>query len=31
VLVGREALVVYLKRFFPALFSYAVNRANPIQ
>jgi len=31
VLIGREALVVYLKRFFPALFSYAVNRANPIQ
>jgi dehydrogenase/reductase SDR family member 7B len=31
VLVGREALVVYLKRFFPALFSFAVNRANPIQ
>jgi len=31
VLVGREALVVYLKRYFPALFSYAVNRANPIQ
>jgi len=31
VLVGREALVVYLKRFFPALFSYGVNRASPIQ
>jgi short-subunit dehydrogenase len=31
VLVGREALVVYLKRYLPALFSYAVNRANPIQ
>jgi len=31
VLVGREALVVYLKRFFPALFSWGVNRANPIQ
>jgi dehydrogenase/reductase SDR family protein 7B len=31
VLVGREALVVYLKRFFPALFSFAVNRADPIQ
>lgn len=31
VLVGREALVVYLKRFLPGLFSYAVNRANPIQ
>jgi dehydrogenase/reductase SDR family protein 7B len=31
VLVGREALVVYLKRFFPALFSYAINRVNPIQ
>ena len=31
VLVGKEALVVYLKRFFPALFSFAVNRANPIQ
>jgi len=31
VLVGREALVVYLKRFFPALFSWAVNRADPIQ
>ena len=31
VLVGKEALVVYLKRFFPALFSWAVNRANPIQ
>lgn len=31
VLVGREALVVYLKRFFPGLFSYAVNRADPIQ
>ena len=31
VLVGKEALVVYLKRYFPALFSYAVNRADPIQ
>lgn len=31
VLVGREALIVYVKRFFPALFSYGVNRANPIQ
>jgi dehydrogenase/reductase SDR family protein 7B len=31
VLVGREALVVYLKRWFPALFSFAVNRVNPIQ
>jgi short-subunit dehydrogenase len=31
VLVGREALVVYLKRWFPALFSFAVNRANPVQ
>jgi dehydrogenase/reductase SDR family member 7B len=31
VLVGKEALVVYLKRFFPGLFSFAVNRANPIQ
>jgi len=31
VLVGKEALVVYLKRYLPALFSYAVNRANPIQ
>jgi dehydrogenase/reductase SDR family member 7B len=31
VLVGKEALVVYLKRFFPGLFSYAVNRADPIQ
>jgi dehydrogenase/reductase SDR family member 7B len=31
VLIGREALVVYLKRFFPAVFSFAVNRANPIQ
>ena len=31
VLVGREALVVYLKRFFPAVFSFAVNRADPIQ
>jgi dehydrogenase/reductase SDR family protein 7B len=31
VLVGKEALVVYLKRFFPALFSFAVNRAKPIQ
>jgi short-subunit dehydrogenase len=31
VLVGREALVVYLKRFLPALFSYGVNRADPIQ
>ena len=31
VLVGKEALVVYLKRWFPALFSFAVNRAKPIQ
>ena len=31
VLVGREALVVYLKRFFPGLFSYLINRVNPIQ
>ena len=31
VLVGREALVIYIKRFFPALFSFGVNRANPIQ
>lgn len=31
VLVGKEALVVYLKRFFPGLFSFAVNRAKPIQ
>ena len=31
ILVGKEALVVYLKRFFPALFSFAVNRASPIQ
>jgi dehydrogenase/reductase SDR family protein 7B len=31
VLVGKEALVVYVKRFFPALFSYGVNRAKPIQ
>jgi short-subunit dehydrogenase len=31
VLVGREALVVYLKRFFPGLFSFAVNRVDPIQ
>ena len=31
VLVGKEALVVYLKRYFPALFSYGVNRAKPIQ
>ena len=31
VLIGKEALVVYLKRWFPAVFSYGVNRANPIQ
>lgn len=31
VLIGREALVVYLKRFLPGLFSYGVNRADPIQ
>ena len=31
VLIGREALVIYIKRFFPALFSFGVNRANPIQ
>jgi len=31
VLVGKEALVVYLKRYLPGLFSYAVNRAKPIQ
>jgi dehydrogenase/reductase SDR family protein 7B len=31
VLVGKEALVVYLKRFLPGIFSYAVNRAKPIQ
>ena len=31
VLVGKEALVVYLKRYLPGLFSYAINRANPIQ
>ncbi|MGH8442165.1 MAG: SDR family NAD(P)-dependent oxidoreductase [Nevskiaceae bacterium] len=31
VLIGREALVVYVKRFFPALFSWGVNRVDPIQ
>ncbi|MGQ0586553.1 MAG: SDR family NAD(P)-dependent oxidoreductase [Gammaproteobacteria bacterium] len=31
VLIGKEALVVYIKRFFPALFSYGVNRADPIR
>ncbi|HUR41571.1 MAG TPA: SDR family oxidoreductase [Verrucomicrobiae bacterium] len=31
VLVGKEALVVYLKRFLPGVFSYAIKRANPIQ
>ena len=31
VLVGKEALVVYLKRWFPAVFSYGINRAKPIQ
>lgn len=31
VLVGKEALVVYLKRWFPALFSWGINRAKPIQ
>ena len=31
VLVGKEALVVYLKRYLPALFSFAVNRSKPIQ
>jgi hypothetical protein len=31
VLVGKEALVVYLKRYLPALFSYGVNRAKPVQ
>ncbi len=31
VLIGKEALVIYVKRFFPALFSYGVNRADPIQ
>jgi dehydrogenase/reductase SDR family member 7B len=31
VLVGKESLVVYLKRYLPAVFSYAVNRADPIQ
>ena len=31
VLVGKEALVVYLKRYLPALFSYGINRAKPIQ
>jgi dehydrogenase/reductase SDR family member 7B len=31
VLVGKEALVVYLKRYLPGLFAYAVNRAKPIQ
>jgi dehydrogenase/reductase SDR family protein 7B len=31
VLIGKEALVVYLKRWFPALFSYGVNRADPIR
>ena len=30
-LVGKEAAVVYLKRFLPALFSYGVNRSSPIQ
>lgn len=31
VLVGKEALVVYLKRFLPGVFSWGVNRANPVQ
>ena len=31
VLVGKEALVVYLKRFLPGVFSWAVNRADPIR
>ncbi len=31
VLVGKEKVAVYLKRFFPALFAFGINRAKPIQ
>lgn len=31
VLVGKEGLVVYLKRFFPGLFAAAIKRVDPIQ
>jgi len=31
VLVGKEKVAVYLKRYLPALFAYGINRAKPIQ